>query len=80
MILIAQLDLKKSIYQLSLEHPTLASQLSMMGFTEITKPGMLDKVGRYMTLELGCKLRKINFKQVKLQLITLGYEIKEEPS
>ncbi len=72
------LDINQTIFQMVQTHPDLLNQLAEMGFSEIAKPGMIQTVGRFMKLEQGCRLRKIDFMLVKEKLTALGYEIKEE--
>lgn len=73
-----ELDLNKNIYLLTSEHPELITILREFGFVEITKPGMLYTVGRFMKLKQGCSLRKIDYHEVVAKLKTQGYIIKEE--
>lgn len=78
MVIIKVLDLSLNIYSLSKLYPDLVMELSSLGFTEIAKPGMINTVGRFMKLEQGCKMRKIDFNELKIKLKLLGYEIKED--
>lgn len=78
MIGIKVLNLNQTIFQMVQTHPALLNQLAELGFSEIAKPGMIQTVGRFMKLEQGCRLRKIDFALVKEKLMALGYEIKEE--
>lgn len=46
-----------------------------LGFKEITKPGMLQTVGRFMTLKAGSNMRKIDLETIKERLEALGYQV-----
>lgn len=78
MVIIKIIDLNESIYNLSRDYPKIVNELKELGFTEIAKPGMINTVGRFMKLEQGCKLRKINFDDLKSKLQNLGYTFKED--
>lgn len=71
------IDLKKSVYELSKEFPELPELLSQIGFTDITRPGMLSSVGRFMTLPKGAVIKKIDINLIKETLMKHGYQIKE---
>ncbi|MBH1942363.1 DUF1858 domain-containing protein [Mobilitalea sibirica] len=71
----AVIDLKKSIYELCNEYPGLPDVLTKLGFTDITKPGMLQTVGRFMTLPKGSVLKKIPMDKIKETLCNEGYDI-----
>jgi hypothetical protein len=77
-IVIKIIDLNESIYNLSKNFPGIVDELAKLGFTEIAKPGMINTVGRFMKLEQGCKLRKIDFEELKIKLQELGYTFKED--
>lgn len=70
-----KLDLTKSVFELSKEYPELPDQLAELGFKDITKPGMISTVGRFMTLPMGATAKKIDFDMVKKALKDKGYEI-----
>ncbi len=70
-----KLNLNKSVYELCKEHVELPEILAQLGFTDITKPGMLQTAGRFMTIPKGAILKKLNLEQVKETLTAKGYEI-----
>ena len=53
------IDLNESVFSLCTKHPELVSILSELGFTDITKPGMLQSAGRFMTPAKGAALKHI---------------------
>lgn len=54
-----------SIYTLVKSYPEAADVMKKLGFLDIVKPGMLQTVGRVMTLEKGCKMKKIDYAKAK---------------
>lgn len=71
------LDLNRSVYELCNENPELPMILSELGFTDITKPGMLATAGRFMTIKKGAEIKKISPEKIKDTLTEKGYDIKE---
>ncbi|MGI6004709.1 MAG: DUF1858 domain-containing protein [Christensenellales bacterium] len=72
-----KIDLTKSVYELCRENPGVADILSHLGFTDITKPGMLQTAGRFMTIPKGAALRRIGFDRIRQAFAAQGYEILE---
>lgn len=71
------IDLNKSVYELCSSDDALPEILSELGFTDITKPGMLMTAGRFMTLPKGAQMKKMDLSILKEKLIEKGYDIKE---
>jgi hypothetical protein len=61
-----------------LNHPDVKDILFDLGFKDIVKPGMLQTVGRFMTIQKGAELKNIALTQVKETFNQHGYEITEE--
>ena len=72
------LDLNASVHTLCEKHPELSSILQAIGFTDITKPGMLNTAGRFMTLPKGAAVKKIPVEMVLNCLREAGYKIADE--
>ena len=70
-----QLDLSKSVYELCKDNPELPNLLSEIGFQDITKPGMLSTMGRFMTIPKGSIMKKIDINVIKQSLEEHGYHI-----
>jgi Domain of unknown function (DUF1858). len=70
------INLNSTIYQLTSENPEIIEILAGLGFTDITKPGMLNTAGRFMTLPKGAALKKISLDHVKETFQEHGFEIK----
>ena len=68
-----QIDLNETVYSLCTKHPELVTILSELGFTDITKPGMLQTAGRFMTPVKGAALKHIPLEQIVQTLAEHGY-------
>ena len=71
------IDFKKTVYELCSENKDIAEILSEIGFKDITKPGMINTAGRFMTIPKGAKAKGFNIEEIKKEFIRRGYEIKE---
>lgn len=67
------IDLNETVYVLCTEHPDLIGILSGLGFTDITKPGMLQSAGRFMTPAKGAALKHIPQENLIEALAGHGY-------
>ena len=67
------IDLNETVYALCTKHPELIGILSELGFTDITKPGMLQTAGRFMTPVKGAALKHIPLEQIVATLAAHGY-------
>ncbi len=47
------LDLDRTVYELCADEPEIAGILRKAGFSDITKPGMLQTAGRFMPIPKG---------------------------
>ena len=72
------ISLKSSVYELCESYPDMKNVLFELGFVDIVKPGMLQTVGRVMTLEKGSRLKNIALSTINDQLKQHGFELKEE--
>jgi N-dimethylarginine dimethylaminohydrolase len=70
-----QIDIDISVYYLCRQYPDIKDILKEAGFTDITKPMMLETAGRFMTLRKGAKLKKIELTKLNEFLNKYGYEI-----
>ncbi|MFW5838825.1 MAG: DUF1858 domain-containing protein [Bacillota bacterium] len=61
-----------TIYALVKLFPKSADVMKNLGFLDIVRPGMLQTVGRVMTLKKGCKMKKINYNQAKMAFLDIG--------
>ena len=68
-----RVDLNETVYTLCTKYPELIDVLSGLGFTDITKAGMLQTAGRFMTPIKGASLKHIPLEQVVQTLAEHGY-------
>ena len=68
-----EIDLTKSVYELCSQYPELPQILADLGFKDITRPGMLASVGRFMTLPKGAAAKKIDLELIKSRLTEQGF-------
>jgi len=76
------IDLNKSIYDLCKEDPKIIEIMNTLGFTDITKPAMMNTVGKMMTISKGARMKNIDITTIKNRFIEQGYNIgeaKEDP-
>lgn len=71
------INLKDSVYTLCTRYPELMEVMSQLGFTDITKPGMLQTAGRFMTLQKGAALRRMNLEELIGKLRQAGFEVQQ---
>lgn len=68
-----RIDLNETVFALCSTYPDLIGILSGLGFTDITKPGMLQTAGRFMTPVKGAALKRIPLEQIVSVLAAHGY-------
>lgn len=68
------LDLQTPIKTFAQRYPHFAQDMYDIGFTRIKIPGMLNTVGRVMTIKLGAKAMGFKLADVKKKLQQKGYE------
>jgi DUF438 domain-containing protein len=69
------INLEKSVYEICTEYPEVKEVLAAVGFRDITKPGMLNTVGKFMTIPRGASMHGIDLSKVILALQAGGFEI-----
>ncbi|MHC5269434.1 DUF1858 domain-containing protein [Enterococcus sp. LJL98] len=70
-----ELDLSKSLYELVNQYPVVKDIMLDLGFKDITKPGMLQTAGRYVTIPKGAKMKKIPLEKVLTAFEEKGFVI-----
>jgi hypothetical protein len=70
------IDFNKTVYELCSEDPQIIELLVSLGFNDITKPGMLNTAGRFMTIPKGAAMKKLALETIKQVFIENGYEVK----
>ncbi len=74
-MVIRKIDLSRSVFELCKDYPELPKLLYEIGFTDITRPGMLYSAGRFMTIPKGAAMKKISMDEIKEKLSENGYEV-----
>ena len=70
-----EISLDTNLYELIKQHPDLKEIMFELGFTEIIKPGMLNTVGRMMSLRKGCNFRKIEISELIKKFEQHNYKV-----
>ncbi|MFU8787224.1 MAG: DUF1858 domain-containing protein [Candidatus Izemoplasmataceae bacterium] len=73
-----KININDHVYSIVQTHPEVKDILVNLGFDKITKPGMLESVGRFMTLKAGAKFRKVEMDQLKKAFLEKGFELEEK--
>lgn len=71
------IDLNKSLLELTKEYPDIIEIMKELGFNQIVMPGMLNTVGRFMTITKGAASKGIDIDTVKMTFKDKGFKIKE---
>ncbi|OKP68521.1 hypothetical protein A3842_26825 [Paenibacillus sp. P3E] len=71
------LNMDESIFELVSRYPEAIDIMVELGFRDITKPGMLQTAGRFMTLSKGITMKKMDRESVRLAFQSHGFEIIE---
>jgi hypothetical protein len=66
-------DLDRTVYELCSGDPEIAGILQEAGFSDVTKPGMLNTAGRFMTIPKGASMKRIDLRDVKRLFSEHGY-------
>lgn len=69
------IDFRKNIKELADQDPKIIEIMKELGFIRITYPGMINTIGRVMTIPKGCKMQNIDLELVKAKFIENGYRI-----
>lgn len=64
-----------SIYELVTTYPDVKQIMSELGFVDIVKPGMLQSVGRIMTLEKGARMKSLDWATIVAEFNKHGYTL-----
>ncbi len=76
-MMIKQINFHHTVYDLTTQYPEIIPILKNLGFENITKPNMLQTVGRVMTIPKGCRMKGISFDVVKEAFQNSGFHINE---
>lgn len=76
-MIVIEIDINKTVYDLIQEHPELREILVNLGFTPLENDAMLNTAGRMMNLRGGIKRIKITEEELLAGLNDFGYTFKE---
>ena len=71
-----EIDLSKTVYELSREYPEIVDIMKELGFESITNEGMLNTAGRFMTIPKGAAMKGISMEKISQAFESKGYSIK----
>ncbi|AIO19399.1 hypothetical protein KQ51_01523 [Candidatus Izimaplasma bacterium HR1] len=54
-----EIDADATIYQIVKDYPVIKEIMVELGFKDILKPGLLQSVGRIMSINKGCSMKNI---------------------
>ena len=69
------LDLSKSVYEICTKYPVIKGLMAENGFAEITEPGRLQTMGRFMTIPKGCDHKGVDLEELKAIFRAHGFTI-----
>ncbi len=72
------IDLNETVYAICSQYPETKEILARLGFRDIAKPGILNTVGKFMTIPRGASMRSIELSQVISALQAAGFTISGE--
>ncbi|MBC7960651.1 MAG: DUF1858 domain-containing protein [Vallitaleaceae bacterium] len=64
-----------SVYELVNKYPQILEIMVDLGFKDIVKPGILQTMGKVMTLEKGAKMKKIAWEEIVNKFEAKGFSI-----
>lgn len=70
-------DMRKSIYDLTEQYPEIIEIMKSLGFKDIVNPILRRTAGKAMTITAGCKMKGIEYAQVKVEFEKNGFEVLE---
>lgn len=71
----AKISLTTPVHDLVAAHPDIVPIMVQMGLDGVTQPGLLNTVGRFMTLEKGAKMKHFPLAQLIETLTQAGFEV-----
>lgn len=72
------IDLNKSVYELVTNYPEIGDVLYNIGLEDIKKPGILNTMGRFMTIPKGAAMKHVSLDEIIVELNKLGFEVRQD--
>ena len=69
------ISLDDTVYDNCKKYPEVKDIMNELGFKDITKPGMLNTAGRFMTIRKGAQMKKISLEQISTVFEKRGFSI-----
>lgn len=73
-----KISLTTPVHDLVVAHPDIVPIMVAMGLDGVTQPGLLNTVGRLMTLEKGARMKHIPLTQLIETLTQAGFEVEAD--
>lgn len=70
-----QIRLDDTVYITCEKHPEVKEIMNELGFKDITKPGMLNTAGRFMTIRKGAQMKKISLENIVSTFEKHGFSV-----
>lgn len=70
-----KIDINQTLYEICNQYPEVVLIMENLGFENISKPTMLQTVGRVMTIPKGCRMKGIPIETVISAFQKDGFEI-----
>ncbi len=72
-----EIDLRKSVYELTELYPEIIEIMTKLGFKDIGNPVVRRTAGKMMTIPMGCKMKGIAMDGMVTELEKQGFVIAE---
>jgi len=72
------ISIHDTIHKLVSSHPSIKDIMVELGFKDIVKPGMIQTMGRIMTIKKGCLIKGIELTDVSETFKKHGFLLKEK--
>jgi len=66
---------KQNIYDLVTTYPEIKEVMAELGFKDILKPGMLQTMGKVMTIEKGARMKTISLERIREAFASSGFNL-----
>ena len=73
--MVESININDKLYDIIIKYPDVKEIMVELGFKDIIKPGMLQSMGKIMTIEKGAKAKNIDWNLVIKIFKEHGYEL-----
>jgi hypothetical protein len=71
------ININDKLHDITNRYPDVIGVMVDLGFKDIVKPGMLQSVGRFMTIKKGAELKDIDIRIIKRLFYENGFLLEE---